>query len=459
MLRQAFRSNVVRGVLGTAGVALGIAEVTTHAPSQGRSSPIYHRLTDEIVTPLIRKTLNPEQAHDLAILMASLGPQHRSSATEEKVNMKQELWKGRIFPNPLGLAAGFDKDGKAIEALLNVGFGFVEIGSVTLRPQSGNPSPRMFRLVEDEAIINRYGFNSLGVQAVHTNLQAFRKQQQNSKAGKISLWERIFGKSNTDDSTGLVGVNLGKNKTSETPLEDYQALIRQLGPDSDYLVINVSSPNTPGLRDLQESTSLEYLLKGCLEARNQISQEKNIQTPPPLLVKLSPDLSDKDLCQICKVLSQVRVDGIILTNTTIARPDSLQSSNKTESGGLSGRPLGARSTECIRQVYQWTNGKIPIMGVGGIFTAQDVYDKLKAGASVVQIYSGMVYEGPGVISRIRHELAEMLIQDGYQDIQQVVGLDHRSQNRSDVQATTSKEATSPVVVGNMETTRKQMWWA
>ena len=459
MLRQAFRSNVVRGVLGTAGIALGIAEVTTHAPSQGRSSAIYHRLTDQVVTPLIRNTLNPEQAHDLAILFASLGPQHRHSETEEKVNMKQELWKGRIFPNPIGLAAGFDKDGKAIEALLKVGFGFVEIGSVTLRPQPGNPSPRMFRLVQDEAIINRYGFNSLGAQAVHENLQAFRKQQQqDAKEGKFSFWEHIFGKSHADEWTGLVGVNLGKNKTSETPLEDYQALIRKLGPNSDYLVINVSSPNTPGLRDLQESSSLEYLLKGCLEARNQFAHEKNIQWPPPLLVKLSPDLSDKDLREICQVLSQVKVDGIILTNTTIARPDSLQSSNKTETGGLSGRPLGARSTECIRQVYQWTDGQIPIIGVGGIFTAQDAYDKVKAGASVVQIYSGMVYEGPGMVSRMRHELAEMLLRDGYQDIQQVVGLDHRSPQQSN--APTKKSAESPhTAVGNAHTARKQMWWA
>lgn len=435
MLRQALRSNVFR-VLGTTGAVLAIAEVTTHAPSQGRSSAVYHRLTDQVVTPLLRKTLNPEQAHDLAIGLAALGPHHCPSEVEAKVDMKQELWKGRIFPNPIGLAAGFDKDGKAIQALLNVGFGFVEIGSVTLQPQPGNPSPRMFRLVPDQAIINRYGFNSLGVETVHKNLRTLRQQQQDSKAGNISLWERLFGRSTPNGGmTGLVGVNLGKNKTSETPLEDYQTLIRELGPDSDYLVINVSSPNTPGLRDLQESSSLEYLLKGCLEARNRLAQEQKTQSPPPLLVKLAPDLGDRDLRQICQVLAKVKVDGIILTNTTTARPESLQSPNKVETGGLSGRPLGPRSTECIRQVYQLTDGQIPIIGVGGIFTAQDVYEKLKAGASVVQIYSGMVYAGPGMVSRLRHELAEMLLRDGYENIQQVVGLDHHSnQQRAAVRA-------------------------
>ena len=451
--------------MAATGVVMVVAEVTTHAPSRGRSSPLYHRLTDSIVTPLIRNTLNPEQAHDLAIRLAALGPQYyekeessSSPSSVLKANVAQELWKDRIIPNPIGLAAGFDKDGQAIQALLNVGFGFVEIGSVTLKPQPGNPSPRMFRLVPDQAIINRYGFNSLGVDRVRENLQAFRKQQKDTS----SIWQRIFGDASSSPP-GLVGVNLGKNKTSETPLEDYQALIRQLGPLADYLVVNVSSPNTPGLRDLQASSSLEYLLKGCIQARNDLASSTSLSSSgtsslPPLLVKLSPDLSDKELQDICQVLMQVKVDGIILTNTTTSRPDSLQSPNKVETGGLSGRPLAARSTECIRHVYQWTHGQIPIIGVGGIFTAADVYEKLRAGASVVQVYSGMVYRGPGMITRLRHELDELLVRDGFSDIQEVIGLDHRQQK--DPLPNKKQKSKAPIdKPKNGPNSRKLMWWA
>lgn len=431
MLRQAFSKST--RVLGATGALLAAAELTTHIPSQGRSSDVYHCFTDQVVTPLIRNTFDPETAHDLAVGWAMLGPRYRTSSSDDaetKINVTQELWKGRIVGNPIGLAAGFDKDGKAIESMLNTGFGFVEIGSVTLQPQPGNPSPRMFRLIEDQAIINRYGFNSCGADKVLEHLKAYRQKQKAMEQGKLSLWQQIFG---TSPVGGLVGVNLGKNKTSNTPLEDYQALIQKLGPYADYLVINVSSPNTPGLRDLQASDSLEYLLKGCLEARNQLvaTSKKRTTTLPtvlPLLVKLSPDLSETELSEICQVLLKVKVDGIILTNTTVARPDSLQSANKKETGGLSGRPLASRSTECIHAVYRMTNGRIPIIGVGGIFTAQDVYEKIKAGASAVQVYSGMVYRGPGMVSKLRHELADMVLKDGYSDIQQVIGLDHRSKH-------------------------------
>ena len=452
MFRQALRFNRLGAVVGATGVLVAVAEVTTHAPSQGRSSPLYHALTDRIVTPIIRRTCNPEQAHDLAIGLAALGPHYspsQATVDESKVNMEQEVWKGLLFPNPIGLAAGFDKDGKAMEALLNTGFGFIEIGSVTLKAQPGNPSPRMFRLVEDQAVINRYGFNSLGVQKVKENLQTFRQHQLEIEAGKLSLWQKIFGLSWTD---GIIGVNLGKNKISDTPLEDYKILIAELGPYADYLVINVSSPNTPGLRDLQASSSLEYLLSCCLRARDQLKfSSSESSSLPPLLVKLSPDLSDKDLKDICKTLVKVKVDGIILTNTTTARPETLQSPNKGETGGLSGRPLGERSTECIRQVYQWTGGKIPIIGVGGIFTARDVYEKLKAGASVVQIYSAMVYQGPGMVSRLRHELMELMVRDGYQDIREVIGLEHRSND--------AKVKQTEVPPRQGEVRRRLRWWA
>ena len=283
-----------------------------------------------------------------------------------------------------------------------------------MKPQPGNPSPRMFRLVEDEGIINRYGFNSVGADAVEDNLKAYRQTQKEQEQNRTIFQNWLYG----SPPQGLLGINLGKNETSTTPIQDYQALIRQLGPYADYLVINVSSPNTPGLRDLQESSSLEALLKGCRSARDKL------QMQPPLLVKLAPDLTDDELREIADVLLRLKIDGIILTNTTIQRPSSLMSSNKEETGGLSGRPLQQRSTECIRNLYKWTNGRIPIIGVGGIFEGKDVHEKLRAGASLVQVYSGMVYKGPGMVSKLRHELANLMLQNGQRKLQEVVGIDH-----------------------------------
>ena len=410
---QSLRRATLRTLAGGT-VLVGTVEVFTHLPSQGRSSELYHNLMDNMVTPILRQYLNPEQAHDLAIRMAKFAPTHRPSATEQRIDVSSTLWGRLEFPNAVGLAAGFDKDGVAIESLLKMGFGFVEIGSVTLKPQPGNPSPRMFRLVEDEGVINRYGFNSVGASAVEKNLKAFRQAQQEREGQRSFLNDLLFGK----PPRGLLGINLGKNKLSTTPLADYQALIRQLGPYADYLVINVSSPNTPGLRDLQESSSLEELLKGCQNARDELTNR------PPLLVKLAPDLTDDQLQEIANVLVDLKIDGIILTNTTIERPSSLISLNKTESGGLSGRPLQQRSTECIRKIYQWTNGKIPIIGVGGIFEGKDAYEKLRAGASLVQVYSGMVCRGPGMVSKVRHDLAGLMLENGQRKLQNVTGVDH-----------------------------------
>ncbi len=411
---QSLRRTTIRTIVGGV-VVVGTLELTTQLPSQGRSSTIYHAISDRIGTPLLRYVCSPEQAHDLAVLLLrelpQFAPTYRPSSLEQQLNVSSTIGNLK-FPNPIGLAAGFDKDAEIIQPLMDLGFGFVEIGSVTLQPQPGNPSPRMFRLLEDEAIINRYGFNSHGMEFVKEKLQAFRAQAQSS-------------------SGSLLGVNLGKNKTSTTPLEDYQTLIQELGPYADYLVVNVSSPNTPGLRDLQSTESLVYLLSGCHDARQKLSSSSSSsssKSPPPLLVKLSPDLTDEELKEIAVILLQLqkegKVDGIIVTNTTISRPNGLQSSNRHEMGGLSGRPLRARSTECIRLLYAATQGQLPIIGVGGIFDAQDVYEKLKAGASVVQIYSAMVYEGPGMVSRLRQDLAQLLKENGYRSIDQVIGLDH-----------------------------------
>jgi dihydroorotate dehydrogenase len=362
-----------------------------------------------VATPILRYISNPEHAHHLAVQLLREYPQlaltHRPSAIEQSLTVEQTIC-GLKLENPIGLAAGFDKDAEGIPALLNLGFGFVEVGSVCLRSQPGNPSPRMFRLLEDDAIINRYGFNSQGAETVKTNLQLFRS----GYAGN-----------------GLVGINLGKNKETETPLEDYQELIRELGPYADYLVINVSCPNLAGLQDLQSTDNLIYLLSGCDEARNQL--EASTQTRrPPLFVKLSPDLDEEQLSALALALMEMKkqgkVDGIIVSNTTTERPHGLQSVHRTETGGLSGRPLTNKSTECIRFLYATTQGELPIIGVGGVFSAHDVMDKLKAGASAVQIYTGMVVQGPGLVSKIRHELAQQLRENGFRSIDQVIGLDH-----------------------------------
>jgi dihydroorotate dehydrogenase len=357
-----------------------------------------------------------------------LAPTHRPSAKEQKLNVGITLWDGVHFSNPVGLAAGYDKDATAIAPLLGMGFSFCEIGSVCLRPQPGNPSPRMFRLTKDEGIINRYGFNSLGSDVVEQNLKEFRQLQKSSAAGakseeQTSVWQTIYNflwpGGNSMLTSGIVGVNLGKNKTSTTALEDYQTLIRQLGPYADYLVINVSSPNTPGLRDLQETSSLEGLLSGCHEACRELPEKT------PLLVKLSPDLSNDELKDIAKLLMKLEIDGIILTNTTTARPAGLVSSNKNETGGLSGAPLKNRSTECIHLLYETTKGQIPIIGVGGVQNGHDAYEKLRVGASLVQVYSGMIYGGPGIVSKIRDEVAELMIQNGQRNLQEeVVGSAH-----------------------------------
>lgn len=412
---QSLRRTTVRVVTGGI-VVVGGLEVTTHLPSEGRSSRLYHQAADRLATPLLRYISNPEHAHHLAVELLRDYPQwaptHRPSAVEQALMVEQTLCcdRRRIkLDNPIGLAAGFDKDAEGMPALLNLGFGFVEVGSVCLRPQPGNPSPRMFRLLEDDAIINRYGFNSQGVEAVKTNLQAFRSEYK----GK-----------------GLAGINLGKNKDSETPLEDYQELIRELGPYADYLVINVSCPNQSGMRDLQSADNLEYLLTGCDEARRELSSDDDNDESklPPLFVKLSPDLDEEQLLAVATTLMELqvqnKVDGIIVSNTTTDRPHGLQSENRHEEGGLSGRPLTHKSTECIRSLYAATKGQIPIIGVGGVFSARDAMDKLKAGASAVQIYSGMVIQGPGLVSKIRHELAVLLKENGFRSINQVIGLDH-----------------------------------
>ncbi|VEU38562.1 unnamed protein product [Pseudo-nitzschia multistriata] len=462
---RSHRRTALRAALGGLATA-GILEATTELPSRGRSSPFYHSLADAWVVPGMRRFLDPETAHGTALALAWLAPVHRPSEKEDNLDVEVRLWggsKGRenggggsntststsatetVFPNPIGLAAGYDKDGTAIGPLLAMGFGFVEVGSVCLRAQPGNPSPRMFRLVEDEAIINRYGFNSEGADAVEARLRDYRAERRNGK-GRPWCFSVRETQTQTPPPAGPVGINLGKNKASDTPLEDYRKLILQLGPYADYLVVNVSCPNLSGLRALQSASSLEELLGGCLEARDQLAEketpvrplggnENSGETPtpshpppphrPPLLVKLSPDLTDEELENLASVLVRVGIDGIVVSNTTTTRPEGLLSPHRSQEGGLSGRPLGERSTECVRLLYAKTKGSIPIVGVGGVRNGRDAYEKLRAGASLVQVYTGMVYGGPGLVSRIRDEVAGLMLRNGQKSVQDdVVGIDH-----------------------------------
>lgn len=287
---------------------------------------------------------------------------------------------GLEFKNPVGLAAGFDKDAKLFNELSNLGFGFVEIGTLTPRPQPGNPKKRLFRLKEDSALVNRMGFNNEGVEA------AAKRLKKNKNV--------------------LIGGNIGKNKTTpnEKAAEDYFYCFEKLFAYVDYFVVNVSSPNTPNLRELQEKKPLTDLLKGLQNLNRQKTK------PKPILLKIAPDLTDEQLMDIIEIVSETETAGVIATNTTISR-EGLGSENKKETGGMSGKPLKERSTEVIRFLAEKSNKAFPIIGVGGIHSAEDAIEKLEAGASLVQVYTGFIYEGPGLVKKINEEILKRLIRD------------------------------------------------
>lgn len=356
---------------------------------------------------------DPETSHDIAIRMGELGWLPRDNTSTDP-SLSISLW-GQNFSHPIGLAAGFDKNARCIDNLLGMGFSFVEAGTVTPLPQLGNPKPRLFRLVNDKAIINRYGFNSDGLDAMLMRLTNRYNQRRTSHEAIVP---------------GFMGINLGKNKISESQqstIQDYVEGVRKLGIFADYLVINVSSPNTPQLRTLQSSQNLIPIIDAVKKARNDLStQWKNTTLQlPPLLVKISPDLSEEQLVDTIKALESCKVDGIIVSNTTINRPASLKSDPGvvSEQGGLSGSPLSDQSTKILKKVYNLTDGKIPLIASGGIMNAQDAYTKLRAGASLVQVYTGMIYHGAGIVTDMKKQLAELIHRDGFQSISQVIGLD------------------------------------
>jgi len=349
----------------------------------------------KLMFPLIRP-LQPETAHNLALW--ALKNRLASGRSYDDPVLEMSLW-GRAFKNPVGLAAGFDKDADVPMQALALGFGFVEIGSVTPRPQPGNPKPRLFRLDEDRAVINRMGFNSKGADFAAENLAALPATR----------------------GLGVIGVNLGKNKETEDAAADYVIGIEKLARFADYVVINVSSPNTPGLRALQDRGELEKLI-----SRVRITLDKTVpDKTPPLLVKVAPDLTDDDIADIAAVALTGIIDGLIATNTTITRPHNLRNPQKTETGGLSGKPLARLSHRIIGDFYNATEGRVPLIGVGGIASGADAYDKIRAGASLVQLYSGMVFEGPSLPGRICRSLAGLLKRDGFAHVSEAVGADHR----------------------------------
>eukprot|EP00604_Paraphysomonas_vestita_P003931 CAMPEP_0174823888 /NCGR_PEP_ID=MMETSP1107-20130205/28438_1 /TAXON_ID=36770 /ORGANISM="Paraphysomonas vestita, Strain GFlagA" /LENGTH=336 /DNA_ID=CAMNT_0016048295 /DNA_START=266 /DNA_END=1272 /DNA_ORIENTATION=+ len=335
---------------------------------------------------------------------------------------------GLSFSNPIGLAAGFDKNGIAIGGLLDLGFSFVEVGSVTPKEQPGNPKPRVFRLSEDNAVINRYGFNSFGME--------FAKNQFIN-----------FLNSRSTFRTGLVGLNAGKNKETPDELaqEDFSSVIETVGPNADYVVINLSSPNTPGLRDLQRTEAMSRIILTCSDARDRAIEKRSpnfvnlsgqYQRAPvlPLLVKLSPDLSETEKKCIAELLLQLhsegKIDGIIISNTTITRPSHLKSKEVNETGGLSGAPVKDISTRLIGEMYILTRGQIPIIGVGGVGNGQDAFEKITAGASLVQMYTMLAYNGPGTVKRTKNELKTILEAHGYRSVEEAVGARVKSKIQS-----------------------------
>jgi dihydroorotate dehydrogenase len=346
-----------------------------------------------LIRPLLR-ALPAETAHrvTLTALGWGLGGLVAGRAEPDPPSLRQSLW-GRDFPNPIGVAAGFDKDALVPDALLRLGCGFAETGTVTPRPQAGNPRPRVFRLDEDRAVINRLGFNNQGLEPTLARLQARPR-------------------------SGIVGVNLGKNRDSEDAVADYLDGVQRVGRLADYFVINVSSPNTPGLRDLQRREILGDLLRQVVVARDTEA------AAVPLLVKIAPDLTAEERADIAALAPETGIDGIVIANTTIARPPSLRSLHAAEAGGLSGKPLFAASTALLAEIYRLTEGKIPLIGVGGVAGAADAYAKIRAGASLVQLYTALVFEGPALIGRIKRGLAELLRRDGFASVVGAVGADH-----------------------------------
>lgn len=359
--------------------------------------------------------LAPESAHNFAIFLLKKGIVPKCRIIADKALEVRAL--GLIFKNPVGLAAGFDKNAECLKALSEIGFGFLEAGTVTLQPQKGNTKPRIFRLTEDEAIVNRLGFNNKGIANFLNNLNNF-----NSKNGKKNIQEAEAHSEKLENADFLpIGVNIGKNKGTINLTSDYVNLAEKVVGKCDYIVLNISSPNTARLRDLQKAELLKELLTNVFRARERIQGGASYKTP--ILIKIAPDINDGYKSDMVALALEYNVDGIILTNTTIGCRKHLKSKAKVEYGGLSGKPLFSLSTQNLKEVYKETKGKIILIGCGGIFSAQDAYIKIKSGASLVQIYTVLVYKGLSVIEEINKGLIELLRADGFANISEAIGKD------------------------------------
>lgn len=343
--------------------------------------------------------MDPERAHYAALagLRAGLGPRVRQHWPRLRTSLA-----GLDLPNPIGMAAGFDKNAEAPDALLHAGFGFVECGTVTPLPQQGNPRPRIFRLSEDRAVINRLGFNNKGL-TCFADLLAARAQRK-----------------------GIVGANVGANKESADRAGDYVAGMGRVWKHCAYVTANISSPNTPGLRGLQERRALEDLLGRMREARALLEAAHGRR---PLFLKVAPDLDEAAVRDIVEAAVEFGLDALIVSNTTLARPPHLTSDNRDEAGGLSGQPLFHPSTQILREFARALDGRLPLVGVGGVESGATALAKIKAGASAVQLYSAMIYEGPGLIARIAAELDAMLAAEGFACVADAVGTDIKTPSR------------------------------
>ena len=334
--------------------------------------------------------LDPETAHGLAIksLKFNFVP---NILDEDKNNplFKTELFNKEL-ENPIGMAAGFDKNAEVYNSLFKLGFGFVEVGTITPLKQYGNPKPRVFRLVEDEALINRLGFNNLGS-------------------------KNIFDRIKQNNPIGLLGINIGPNKDSKDRLGDYIECIKTFYQVADYITINISSPNTENLRSFHEQTKLNELLKALDD------EKKNLNSEIPIVVKVSPDIDDDEIYKICEVLLRNNVDAIIVSNTSDSTRDMLTNIQSHQKGGLSGKPIQQKSTKLISKFYKILNGKIKIIGVGGVDSGKSAYEKFLAGANYIQLYTGMVFRGPNIVNLIKKELKELLINDGVKNFSEIIG--------------------------------------
>ena len=347
-----------------------------------------------IILKIIRK-LPPETSHNVTLRLLKLYPNYNN--VFEDACLTQHMF-GLDFVNPIGMAAGFDKNAEVINALFGFGFGFIEVGTVTPKPQYGNEKPRIFRLKEDSAIINHLGFNNKGSEYAEKKL---KKLNLNSLSNRI------------------VGINIGKNKETKNYIDDYNFCLEKLGPLAHYVTINISSPNTPGLRDLQNRGQIEKLVQSIKDKKNQVNSLNNT----PIFFKIAPDMEEEQIRDIALMSLANNIDGLVISNSTIDRPKTLNSNYKNEIGGLSGKPLFLKSTLMLRKMYTLTNAQVPLIGVGGVSNAIECYEKIKSGASLVQLYTALIYQGPDIINKILKELVNILKTDGYKNIKEAVGKD------------------------------------